>query len=120
MSDRQTLYSSARIAAIASAADPVVIHTPPAGKRFVCLYLYFEASAVGAASTIKFQSRIPAGAATDLTGDLELPNAALHEHEHKNSGFPVFRGNAIGDIFQIDNPSTRQIDGWAVIAEVDV
>ena len=57
--------------------------------------------------------------ATDITGPILFSTATTRERRWSSSGFPVFRGVASGDDFIIGNASTVQVNGWALLYEVE-
>jgi hypothetical protein len=86
------------------------VRTGVAGKIFVVFDIFLQVEADG-------DLQLKSGS-TDMTGLIIFSTATTRERRWNNSGFPMFRARASGDSFIISNPSTVQVNGWALLYEV--
>jgi hypothetical protein len=106
----QAIADHARTYEIDSAAATITVRTPDPGKFFRVHHLWLQAEGAG-------DVQVRSGS-TDLSGPIAF--AANAEKEWKSdSGLPVFKGRAVAEAFVIANPSTVQINGFAVLTESD-
>ena len=105
-----SLSASAKSVAvdIASNGDNTV-HTVTAGKRFVIYHLWLQAEA---AVEIKVKS-----GSTSLSAPLNF--AINAERGWISDGVPIFRGNAVGDNFVINLSGAIQVNGFALVGEIN-
>ena len=95
---------------ISSSGDNT-IHTTTAGKRFLVYHIWLQAEAA-------VDVTIKSGAGTSLSGALTF--AANSEKAWSFSGVPAFRGNAVGDTFIINLGGAVQVNGFALVGELNV
>lgn len=96
---------------IDSASASITVRAVAVGRMFLVFDLFLQTEADG---DLKLQS-----GSTDITGPIIFSTATTRERRWTNSGFPVFRGIASGDDFIIANASTLQVNGWALLYEVE-
>lgn len=95
---------------IDSASASITVRAVAAGKVFVIFDIFLQVEADG-------DLQLKSGS-TDMTGPIIFSTATTRERRWNNSGFPMFRGIASGDDFIIGNASTVQVNGWALLYEV--
>jgi hypothetical protein len=110
----QSLSQVAKTVAIdnAGAATTVAAHTPSAGRIFAVIQLILQSEGITDV-TIK-------SGATALTGPMSFTaTSPVDYREFKNSGMPVFVGRAAGDVFNVTVSAAVQVQGFAVVAEME-
>ena len=107
----KTLSSFGKSVAIntASSGDNT-IHTTTSGKRFLVYHVWIQAEG---AVDVTFKS----GAGTSLSAPISF--AANAEKGWSFSGVPVLRGNAVGDTFIINLGGAVQVNGFALVGEIN-
>jgi type IV secretory pathway protease TraF len=93
----------------AAASGDLTVHTTTAGKRFVVYHVWLQAEG---ATDITFKS-----GATALSGPLAF--AINAERGWISSGVPIIRGNAVGDNFVIAISAAVQVNGFALVGEIE-
>jgi len=96
---------------IDSNAASITVRAVGNGRIFLVFDVFLQTEADG---DLQLRS-----GATDITGPILFSTATTRERRWSNSGFPVFRGIASGDDFIIGNASTVQVNGWALLYEVE-
>jgi hypothetical protein len=96
---------------IDSAAASITVRAVGTGRLFLVFDLFLQVEADG---VLQLKS-----GTTDMTGPIDFTTATARERRWSNSGFPIFRGIASGDDFIIGNASTVQVNGWALLYEVE-
>lgn len=96
---------------IDSASSSITVRAVPAGKNFLVFDLFLQTEGDG---DIQLKS-----GSSNMTGLILFSTATSRERRWNNSGFPIFRGMASGDDFIISNTGSVQVNGWALLYEVE-
>jgi hypothetical protein len=108
MEYQNSILESAFNVEIDSAAASITVRAVGATKRFVVYALFVQAEGAGA---LQFQS-----GSTDLSGPIDF---TAGQEEFFNPPVLLFRGVDAGDDFVIANAGTVQVNGWALMGEID-
>mgnify|MGYP003460579341 CR=1 FL=1 len=96
---------------IDSAAASITVRSVSVGRLFLVFDLFLQVEADG-------DLQLKSGS-SNMTGPIQFTTATARERSWQNGGFPVFRGIASGDDFIIGNASAVQVNGWALLYEVE-